>query len=213
MRAPLSPLATRDSRLPSPVPAGAAIIAPTSAAAPACAAWLAEGETVILAIKPSFWFVLIKRSAAFSTLAFLWLAMVLIEYAGWFDFNLTPIGLVLLTIAVAVLLVLAIDRATRLYLLTDKRILRVSGIVARTSVEIPLYKVTTVVLHRSLSERLTGTGSVLFTSAAAGSGGGDLVWFIVDRPVAVVRTVRETLSRYGGGGEPPASAGSFGAAT
>jgi len=194
------------------VPAGAAILAPSSAAAPAYASWLAEGETVILAIKPSFWFVLIKRAAALATLACLWLAMVLIEYAGWFDFNLVPIGLVLLTIAAGVLLVLAIDRTTRLYLLTDKRILRVSGIVARTSVEIPLHRVSTVVLHRTLAERLTGTGSLLFTSAAAGSGGGDIVWYIVDRPVAVVRTVRETLSRYGSG-EPPASAGSFGAAT
>lgn len=194
------------------MPAGAAILAPSTAAAPTYASWLAEGETVIMAIKPSFWFVLIKRAAALSTLVCLWLGMVLVESVGWYDFNLTPIGLVLLTIAAAVLLVLAIDRATRLYLLTDKRILRVSGIVARTSVEIPLHHVSTVVLHRSLAERLTGTGSVLFTSAAAGSGGGDIVWFIIDRPVAVVRTVRETLSRYGGGGAAPFTpAGSFGA--
>jgi len=196
------------------VPAGAAIPAPIAAdAAPAYSAHLADGEVVILAIKPSFWFVLIKRGGSLVLLAALWLAMALVERLGWVNLSLTSVGLVFIAVAAGVLTWLAIDRATRLYLLTDKRILRVSGIITRTSVEIPLHKVTTVVLHRSFSERITSVGSVLFTSAAAGSGGGggDLVWFIIDRPAQVIGTVRETLSRYGGGPPPPSGAGGFGA--
>lgn len=197
------------------MPVGAAILAPSDAASPAYAAYLADGETVILALKPSFWFVVIKRAGALSTLACLWLLMAGIERLGWFDFQLTGVGLAFIIIAVALLLWLAIDRTTRLYLLTDKRVLRVSGILTRTSVEIPLHKVTTVALHRSFTERLTGVGSILFTSAAAGGGegaAGDLVWYMIDNPVAAVRTVRETLSRYGGGPTPPSGVGSFGAA-
>jgi hypothetical protein len=196
------------------VPAGAAILT-TPAPSPAYAAYLAGGETVILALRPSFWFVVIKRAGSLAALAGLWLLMALIERLGWYDFNLAPIGLAFVFIAACVLLWLAVDRASRLYLLTDKRVLRVSGIFSRTSVEIPLHKVTTVVLHRSFTERLVGVGSILFTSAAAGgggAGGGDLVWYIVDGPASVVGTVRETLARYGGGPTPPGSVGSFGAA-
>ena len=198
------------------MPAGAAIPAPIAAdAAPAYSAHLADGEVVILAIKPSFWFILIKRGGSLLLLAALWLTMALIERLRWVDLGLTSVGLVFIAVAAAILIWLAVDRATRLYLLTDKRVLRVSGILTRTSVEIPLHKVTTVVLHRSFSERVTSVGSVLFTSAAAGGGGGggDLVWFIIDSPAAVISTVRETLSRYGGGPQPPASGtGTFGAA-
>lgn len=198
------------------MPVGAAIPVHAASATQAgvYAAYLADGETVILALKPSFWFVLIKRGGALSTLLCLWLLMAGIESLGWFDFQLTAVGLAFILIAVVLLLWLAIDRTTRLYLLTDKRILRVSGILTRTSVEIPLHKITTVALHRSFTERLTGVGSILFTSAAAGGEGaaGDLVWYMIDNPVAAVRTVRETLSRYGGGPTPPSNVGSFGAA-
>jgi len=200
------------------VPAGAAILAPSAAVAPggAYAAYLADGETVILALKPSLWFVFLKRAGWLATLAIVWSLLALIQQLGasrgW-DFKLFPLGMAFIIAAVAVLAWLALDRLTRLYLLTDKRVFRVSGIFSRTTVEIPLQKVTTVVLHRTFTERLTGVGSILFTSAAAGSGGGDLVWYIIDQPVSVVRTVRETLSRYGGGGSPPPSSdGAFGAA-
>lgn len=189
------------------MPAGAAILAPDAPATMGYERHLADGETVILAIRPSYWFLLLKRGGTLGGLVAVWLLMALVEAIGWVDFNLTPIALVLLIIVAAALLWLTIDRLSRLYLLTDKRILRISGVLTRTSVEIPLHKVTTVVLHRSVPERLTGTGSLLFTSAAAGggpAGPGELVWFIIDHPARIVGTVRETLSRYGGG-PPPAS--------
>lgn len=195
------------------MPAGAAILAPVAPPALGHERFLADGELVILAIRPSYWFIVLKRAGWLATMAIIWSVLAIVESLGWWDFNLFPLGMAFVVAAVAVLIWLCIDRLTRVYLLTDKRILRVSGILSRTSVEIPLHKVTTVVLHRTFTERLTRVGSILFTSAAAGggSGGGDLVWFIIDRPVSIVSTVRETLSRYGGGPTPPSSGGTFGA--
>jgi uncharacterized membrane protein YdbT with pleckstrin-like domain len=199
------------------VPAGAAIYVPAPAD-PAYARYLAEGEIVILALKPSLWFVLVKRASAFGTLVGLWILLAAAHSFGWVSVPLYPITLVCIIAAVIVLTWFAIDRLCRLYLLTDKRVLRISGILNRTTVEIPLHKVTTVVLHRGVLERVLGLGSILFTSAAAGNGaaGGDLVWYIIDRPVAVVKTVRDTLSRYGSPPSGPACGGGdrpFGAAT
>lgn len=193
------------------MPAGAAIYVPAPAD-PAYARYLAQGETVILALKPSFWFVLLKRVAALGTLVGLWVMFAIVHALGWMSVDLYPLALVFAIAGVAVLIWQAIDRLCRLYLLTDKRILRVSGVLNRTTVEIPLHNVTTVVLHRTLVERVLGLGSILFTSAAAGSGaeGGDLVWFIIDKPVAAVKIVRDTLSRYGGTPCGPAGGGAKG---
>jgi membrane protein YdbS with pleckstrin-like domain len=191
------------------VPVGAAIYAPVAVQDPAFARQLADGETVILAIRPSLWFVFIRRAGWLGTLVTVCLLLALIDRLGLKSITLYPLALALILVAVIVLAWQVTDRLCRLYVLTDKRIIRISGVFSRTTVEIPLHKVTTVALHRTFLDRLLGVGSILFTSAASGadSPAGDLVWYIVDKPVAVVKTVRDTLSRYGGGGGGGATPG------
>ncbi|MFT3684742.1 MAG: PH domain-containing protein [Phycisphaerales bacterium] len=151
----------------------------------------------------------LKRAGWLGTLVTVWVLLAMIDRLGIKTVTLYPLALAFILVAVMVLGWLVTDRLCRLYVLTDKRIIRVTGVFSRTSVEIPLHKVTTVALHRTFLDRLLGVGSILFTSAASGNDApaGDLVWYIVDHPVAVVKTVRDTLSRYGGGGGPtPGSA-------
>lgn len=187
------------------MPAGAAIFAPAAAPDAAFARQLAEGELVILAVRPSLWFVFLKRAGWLGLLAAVWLALAAVDAMGWHAVALYPLALVFILAAVAVLGWQMVDRLNRLYVLTDKRVMRTAGVFSRTTVEIPLHMVTTVVLYRTLLDRVLNVGSLLFTSAAAsgggggGAGGGELVWFIVAQPVGVVKIVRDTLSRYGGG--------------
>jgi uncharacterized membrane protein YdbT with pleckstrin-like domain len=167
---------------------------------------LADGEVVLLSIKPSYWFVVLKRSDVLLTIPIVTLAAYGIEQMGWMDVHLPTIVLASVACMACVLAWLLLDRATRSYVLTDRRVSREAGVLDRLRVELPLRKVQTVVVYRSLIERVLGVGTILISSAASGSGssGGDVAWYLIASPQKHARTLRDALDRYG---NTPPSAG------
>lgn len=158
------------------------------------------GETVILALKPSRWFVMLSRGGLFVVWG---IAMLAAWYFGpMLDMPIGTRGLQALVLAagVAALLWSALDWQTRLYLLTDRRMVRVAGIIRQTVREVPLRNVQSVTMSRSARERLTGIGSLGVSSA--GSDGYEVTWRMVSRPREALRVVREAVERYGRDGAP-----------
>jgi uncharacterized membrane protein YdbT with pleckstrin-like domain len=92
----------------------------------------------------------------------------------------------------------------RAYLLTDRRVVRVSGVLRQVVIEVPLPRVQQVMMYRSLRERLCGLGTPGISSAASG-GLSFVFWNMVARPKEQLRVLRETVERYGGGGHHGAS--------
>lgn len=84
-------------------------------------------------------------------------------------------------------------RASRAYTLTNHRLLAVSGVLRRVSVEIALERVQQVVLDRTLLERLFGLGTIGVTSA--GSQMIDLAWVMVHRPGERLAQIRDALDK------------------
>jgi hypothetical protein len=144
--------------------AGAATIEP-----PAAASWatllsrhiLRDGEVIILLLKPSLWFI---------PLSSLWvIAVVCCVMAGIFvfDFDDKYRALNTLTVVETGLFLIAgrlmwavLQWVARLYVLTDQRILRISGVFNVQIFDCPLRKVARARRLPVARERIVGVGSI-----------------------------------------------------
>ncbi len=177
--------------------------APTRAAA-SC---VPEGEVVILQLKPHPLFVVL------SILAPLVLCVMSAVFLRWvsaqrmqvlrgpvLEFpDLGRLWLVPLAIAAGGLVWQSLEWKMRSYLLTDRRVVRVSGVLRQLVVEVPLPRVQQVMLYRSLRERLLGLGTPGISSASSGELS-FVFWNMVSRPRERMRVIRETIEKYGGNG-------------
>jgi uncharacterized membrane protein YdbT with pleckstrin-like domain len=166
-----------------------------------------EGEVVILQLKPHPLFVVLSvlgpvTLCVVCALLLRWVSGRQVQLAGGPILELPNLGrLWMLPVAAAALAIgwQVLEWWMRVYLLTDRRIVRVSGVLRQTVVEVPLARVQQVMLYRSLRERVFGLG----TPGVSSAGSGDLsfvFWNMVSRPVERQRVLRETIAKYGGNG-------------
>lgn len=177
-----------------PVPPALDDLAALRAAALLPEQLLQGGELIILLIKPSPWFIVLSSLGVLAgvalALAFsLWLASRGFAFLGRVD-------LVLLAIAICgVRLVWQfLEWLSRVYVLTDRRVLRVRGVVRVQVFETALRNVQHTVLQFTLRERLFGLGSIGF--ATAGTAGIEAAWTMIARPLEIHQKVVRALDRY-----------------
>ena len=106
---------------------------------------------------------------------------------------LAPILLVLLVLAIA-----AIIRNSRQYQLSRHRVRAAGGVLARFAVEARLEDIRSVVVTRSVPQRLLGLGSIELSTAGIGPA---ILWRDVARPADRAEEVRRAIdaSRVNGG--------------
>lgn len=183
--------------------------AEASATAPALiqAAAVPEGEVIILQLKPHPLFVVLSVLGPLSfcvlcTLLVRWASGRQVQLAGGPVIEFPNLGRVWMLPALVGALAVAwqiLEWWMRTYLLTDRRVVRISGVLRQTVIEVPLPRVQQVMLYRSLRERVFGLGTPGISSA----GSGDLsfvFWNMVSRPLERQRVLRETVAKYGGNG-------------
>jgi len=156
------------------------------------AAELVSGDEIIhFAIKPSLWFLPLVSAR--------WLAVAgvlgLLASTQWLPLGYrwylwqVGVGMAVLRLGWAIL-----EWVSRLYILTDRRVLRIRGVFSVELFECNLTRIQNTYLTLSIGERLTGTGSVSFQTA----GGASLAsWQIVARPMEVHERLREAIHRAG----------------
>ncbi|MEM9252813.1 MAG: PH domain-containing protein [Planctomycetota bacterium] len=179
-------------------PEAEALSEPTDArlAALVPAGLIEGGETVILLLKPSLWFVLL---APLGTLV----AMVLVT-AGLATVDAFVTGGVYIDeAALACAGVMAVrlfwqflEWLSRAYVLTDRRIIRVRGVLTVQVFECPLGRIQHTEVVRILREQLFGLGTVTFSTA--GTGGIEAAWEMLGRPIDVQQEVARAIRRYSG---------------
>jgi uncharacterized membrane protein YdbT with pleckstrin-like domain len=155
---------------------------------------LGRGEELILVLRPHWIFVLIDRP---------WVMVAAIAAAGLgFSLGDGVVRFASAVIPVAWVLWQLAERASRTFVLTDRRVVMAAGVLRQAVVDAPLGNVRQVSLFRSIPERLLGLGTLGF--ATAGTGGQDLIWRHIDRPMERLRVAREALDGAGaaGGGAP-----------
>jgi len=153
------------------------------------------GEIIILAIKPSLWFIV------FTSIRWLAAMVVVILLSGWlggwlggrlhFSSTLIVQGAAVLAAARVGLAVL--QWVSRLYVLTNRRIMRLTGILNVDLFECPLTKIQNTYLTLAWYERLTGVGTISF--ATAGTGGVEASWLNVNNPLELHERVRSAIHR------------------
>jgi hypothetical protein len=155
---------------------------------------LADGEVILLSIKPSRWFVLLTSIPVVVLAAFVAGGAAAAQYAGSLP-EKYEIVYILSAAAVLVRLVAACVQWMGLrYVLTDRRILRLRTLPATTVFELPLEVVAEAGVSASPPEKLVGCGSVVFLGEDRRSVG--VAWVSVANPRQVARTVDEAVERH-----------------
>ena len=150
---------------------------------------LNDGELVLLVLRPSLWFILLS-SLRFS-------AAVLIAVIGmklWGRAISDRIYIDIAAVAIVARLMFAVVAwMGRLYVLTDMRILRLSGVFSVDVFDCPLRKVARTRLSFPIRERLLRLGSIEIVPSDADAQA--TVWSMIARPVEVHETVTAAISR------------------
>jgi uncharacterized membrane protein YdbT with pleckstrin-like domain len=164
-----------------------------------------EGETIVLDLKPH-WFFFIKHivfGGALLLVFILWIGPLGgagDEYVGW------PLAAVFIGFAAWVVYRYFVWTYTH-FVLTDRRVISRSGIVSKRGTEIPLERINNIDFHQRLFERAIGAGDLSIESAGRD---GQSHFENVRHPDAVqqeiYRQMETNAKRQAGWSMPPAQA-------
>jgi hypothetical protein len=175
----------------SPTAEGADLTVPPEAAAPG---WvLRDGEVVILALKPSAWFVLLTSWPVLAAAA-------LVALGGYVAHALWPGAVVRETLLLVCILagacriiVACFHWGGRLYVLTNRRALWIFGYVRPSVSAMALKDVSGTCVSASRLERLASVGTLAFQRAGADSPGP--AWVHIARARQVRQIVDDAIRR------------------
>jgi len=167
---------------------------------------LAPGETVLHRTL-RHWVVLMRWIGSAVVLAVLGIAMASIYgFAGWQGSGIGAwIGVGLLAIAVLVALPAIMRWVTEVYLVTDRRVIRVAGVLHKHTLDSGLAKVNDVRLTQTVLGRLLGYGTLeIITASDSGINRLDYL----PQPMAFKKAMMTATEARGGGSAPAISSAS-----
>ncbi len=117
-----------------------------------------EGESVVLDLKPHWWFFWKHIIAGAGVLVLLFL------YVGAFDWLKYPVA-VAIVVYIGFVVVKYLAWTYTHFVLTDRRVISRSGIVSKRGTEIPLDRVNNIDFSQRIWERMIGAGDLSIESA------------------------------------------------
>jgi hypothetical protein len=158
---------------------------------------LRDGEIVVLLLRPSRWFIMLSSMRFVTIVAILTIAGIIFaqRYEAAVRLPLLEIGLLL---AAGRLIWGVLQWMSRLYILTNLRILRLSGVFNVEIYDCALRKVARSLLDRTLPERLCRIGSILIIPQEEDCPIGS--WQMVAEPGRVQQQVAAAIARARQGG-------------
>ena len=187
--------AARPSAAPAAGRTAFATTAMDEAGVPLFAASMLEpGEIIVATFRPSLlWIALRSARGVILALAAAGLAA---AAAGWAGIGWeAPIAQLGIAIAAARLAAAGAEWASRVYVLTDRRVLRRRGVLAPTVYSANLNALRRVELAQDRLDRALRTGTVTFSTRTEGRW--DAAWVMVPRAREVHELVEATRRRYG----------------
>ncbi|MBS3734367.1 MAG: hypothetical protein KGY99_05515 [Phycisphaerae bacterium] len=152
---------------------------------------LDDGEAVILAIKPSGWFVLL---ASWPAVVLAGLLAAGVSFAGGSLGVAQPAAVLACAAAALLRLVVAcLQWLARIYVLTDKRVMRIRGVLRVDVVQCALKNIDRTELIAGRGERFFALGTLVFD--AENLEPAEAAWTNVARPDEVKRLVDDTIQR------------------
>jgi hypothetical protein len=181
--------------------AGAATVAPptaTSLATLLSRHVLRDGELVILLLKPSVWFILLSSLRFIAVTVIVLSAIFVFDIDDRLHLNKLPIIEAGIFIIAGRFMWAVLQWTARLYVLTDLRILRISGVFNVNIFDCPLRKVARTRLLMVTRERILGLGSIEIIPLEEDWPEG--VWQTIDHPRQVHEQVVAAINKAKQGG-------------
>lgn len=155
-----------------------------------------DDEIIILLLRPSLLYVGLSSLASLTIIAVVTLTLALmairITWMPWSEPAAYALGVVA---AAGRVLWQCVEWWGLVYVLTDRRVMRRSGVLRVTVFDAPLRNIQHTSVFQPLRERLFALGSIGF--ATTGSDVFDAFWVMIRQPFAVHKVVAETIERYG----------------
>jgi len=152
-----------------------------------------DDEEIVLALKPSGWFVVLVSAPLLLAAVVVAAAAHLLGSYHVFGFSMNTVVAVCLGVVGVRLLAAFAQWLSRVYILTNRRVLRVRGVLRVEVFECPLPRVQHTELSLSLPERVFGLGTILF--ATAGTGAPEAAWVMIAKPTETHEIVVEYIRR------------------
>jgi hypothetical protein len=155
---------------------------------------LQDGEVILLILKPSIWFILLSMLRFAAVIAIIMIAATVFDdripgpARAYFE-----VGTILLG---GRLMWAVLQWMSRLYILTDLRIIRLSGVFTLDVFDCPLRKIARTRILYTMRERILGLGSVEIIPADEKYPIGQ--WQTIARPVAINDQIVAAINRAKG---------------
>lgn len=169
-------------------------VAASRAAAMLPAELLQPNEIIVLLLKPSPWFILLAPLGTLAMLCVLTLALIVLNMYAPLGVSRNDLTLLGIALVGARLFWQFLEWLSRVYVLTDQRLIRVRGVIRIHIFECPLRQVQHTRLLFNLRERFFGLGTISF--ATAGTDRDEAWWTMIPRPLDTHRIIVQTLRRY-----------------
>ena len=156
---------------------------------------LQPGEIIVLLLKPSPLYIVLASLKSLVLIVLLTTAGVYLARATGDNDIAQQIAVAGSGLALARLIWQFFEWLSRVYVLTDQRIVAVGGVLRVRVFEAPFSQIAQTELFFSLRERVFALGTLVFSTP--GTGGRDAAWEMVAHPLEVHAKVVQTLKRYG----------------
>jgi uncharacterized membrane protein YdbT with pleckstrin-like domain len=155
---------------------------------------LQPGEIIILLLKPSPWFIVLESLRTLTLVALAVAGALLLQQGGYIYIGRSDIVLCGVFLAGVRLFWQFLEWLSRVYVLTDRRVIRVKGVLRVHVFEAALKQIQHTQALFSVRERLFRLGTISF--ATAGTGAAEAFWQMVAQPLEVHQTVVRAINRY-----------------
>ncbi len=153
---------------------------------------LQDGESIILAIKPSSWFVLLVSLPVLLIAVGLGSGAYLADRLfGYESIPLKLSGLALSFISLVRIMVASFQWLGRLYVLTNRRAMLIRGIMKINVTECPLVDIAETILTASNAERPLSVASMYFRTNE--NKYEPIIWLYLSEPAKIQQTVEQAI--------------------
>ncbi len=160
-------------------------------AAPRSLALLDGGEIIELSLKPSLWYMPLVAGRTVLVCGLLWAIVARVAPpVQWSASSALLAGIVLVAVSRVVLAML--EWASRLYILTNRRVIRFRGVMSVKVSENLLTRLARAELRQSNWQRMLRIGTIVLEPL---NGSAAMVWEHVSQPRAVIEQVNKAISR------------------
>jgi len=154
---------------------------------------LQEGEAIIFALRPSGWFMVLISMPVLGLSVMLAAAVFLTENVLEITLPSQTFYLSLIVASCARLLVAGFQWMARLYILTNRRVIRIRGTLKMDLFDCPLKQISGTTLTTTTGEKLLSLSSLYFNTPRRDVP--ECGWINLSRPGEVKKIVDETIAK------------------